>query len=140
MNRRDVRRSLHLVRQIRGRKVLPGPKGETCDLEAVFEELNQRYFDGLLARPALSWSPRPSRSMLGHYDPSHNAIIVSRLLDSPRVPRLAAEYVMFHEMLHLRFPVEHRGARRRVHTSEFRQAERAFARLAEARLVLKRMA
>ena len=139
MNRRDVRRSLHLVRQIRGRKVLRGPKGETCDLDEVFEELNFRYFDGLLARPALSWSPRPSHSMLGHYDPSHNAIIVSRLLDSPGVPRLAAEYVLFHEMLHLRFPIEHRGARRRVHTREFRQAERGFPRLAEAKLILKQL-
>ena len=140
MNRRDVRRSLHLVRQIRGRKVLSGSKGETCDLDEVFEELNLRYFDGLLARPALSWSMRPSHSMLGHYDPSHNAIIVSRLLDSPGVPRLAAEYVLFHEMLHLRFPVEHCGARRRVHTTEFRHAERAFAHLAEAKLILKQLA
>ena len=139
MNRRDVRRSLHLVRQIRGRKVLVGPKGETCDLDEIFEELNFRYFDGLLAKPALSWSVRPSRSMLGHYDPSHNAIIVSRLLDSREVPRLALEYVLFHEMLHLRYPVEHSGARRRVHTREFRQAERDFPHLAEAKRILKHL-
>jgi len=140
MNRRDVRRNLHLVRQIRGRKVLRGPKGETCDLDEAFEVLNFRHFDGLLARPALSWSVRRSRTVLGHYDPSHNAIIVSRLLDSPATPRLAVEYVLFHEMLHLRFPVEHSGARRRVHTREFRQAERAFPRLAEAKLILKSLA
>ncbi len=137
MNRRDVRRSVHLVRQIRGRKQLSGPRGEVYDLDEIFEELNQRHFHGLLARPSLSWSPRPSRTMLGHYDPSHNAIIVSRLLDSPEVPRLATEYVLFHEMLHLRFPVEHHGARRSVHTRELREAERAFPRLAEAKQILK---
>ena len=137
MKRRDVRRSVHLVRQIRGRKQLSGPRGEVYDLDEIFEELNQRHFHGLLARPSLSWSPRPSRTMLGHYDPSHNAIIVSRLLDSPEVPRLATEYVLFHEMLHLRFPVEHHGARRSVHTRELREAERAFPRLAEAKQILK---
>ena len=42
--------------------------------------------------------------MLGHYDPSHNAIVISRILDAAAVPRLVVEYVMFHEMLHLRIP------------------------------------
>ena len=137
MNRRDVRRSVHLVRQIRGRKQLSGPRGAAYDLEEIFEELNRRHFHGLLARPSLSWSPRPSRTVLGHYDPSHNAIILSRLLDSLEVPRLAAEYVLFHEMLHLRFPVEHHGARRSVHTKGLREAERAFPQLAEAKRILK---
>ncbi|HSW49346.1 MAG TPA: SprT-like domain-containing protein [Bryobacteraceae bacterium] len=140
MNRRDVRRSVHLVRQIRGRKQLGGPRGEAYDLEEVFEELNLRHFHGLLARPALSWSQRPSRTMLGHYDPSHNAIIISRLLDSREVPRLATEYVLYHEMLHLRFPVEHRGARRSVHPEEFRRAEKEFPRLADAKRILKQLA
>jgi hypothetical protein len=90
-----------------------------------------------MAQPLLGWSRRPSRATLGHYDPSHNAIILSRLLDSDQVPRLTVEYVMFHEMLHLRFPVEHRGARRCVHTREFKVAERQFARLKEAKQMLK---
>lgn len=139
LNRRDVRRSIHLVRQIRGRKVVSGPKGVHFDLEEIFDELNRRHFDGLLARPALGWSPRPSRSILGHFDPSHNAIIISRLLDRPEVPRLAVEYVLFHEMLHLRYPVEHQGAARRVHTAELRAAERAFPGFREAKQILRRL-
>jgi hypothetical protein len=75
--------------------------------------------------------------ILGHYDPSHNAIILSRLLDGAAVLRLAVEYVLFHEMLHLRFPVDHRGARRCVHTPEFKQAEKEFPQLAEAKELLK---
>lgn len=139
LNRRDVRRSIHLVRQIRGRKVLGGPQGETYDLEKIFDELNQRHFDGLLARPALSWSPRPSRSILGHFDPAHNAIIMSRILDRAEVPRVAVEYVLYHEMLHLRYPVEHHGAARRVHTKDFRAAERLFPDFEEAKRVLSRL-
>jgi hypothetical protein len=35
--------------------------------------------------------------------------------------------------------VDHRGLRRRVHTHEFRQAEKQFPRLAEAKEILKRL-
>ena len=137
LNRRDMRRQMHLIRQIRGRKYLTGPRGEFHDLEEVFESLNRDHFHGLLGRPLLGWSRNPSRSMLGHFDPSHNAIIISRIFDSLEVPRLALEYVMFHEMLHLRHPVDHTGARRRVHTREFRQAEREFPQLKRAKEILR---
>lgn len=139
LNRKDMRRSLQLIRQARGRKFVSGPKGDCYDLESMFERLNQAYFHGLMARPQLGWSRRASRTMLGHYDPSHNAIILSKLLDDLKVPELAVQYVLFHEMLHLRYPVEHRGARRCVHTPEFKEAERQFEHWREARLLLKRL-
>lgn len=139
LNRKEMRRRMHLVRQIRGRKFLSGPRGQHYDLDEIFEELNQAYFGGLMGRPRMGWSRTASRTMLGHYDPSHNAIVISRIFDSPSVPRLALEYVVFHEMLHLRYPVDHTGARRRVHTREFREAEKQFPRLAEARELLKRL-
>jgi hypothetical protein len=105
----------------------------------VFEELNAKYFNRMLGQPRLGWSRRPSRSLLGHFDPSHNAIIISSLFDCAEVDRLALEYVMFHEMLHLRHPVEHGGAKRRVHTREFRQAEKQFDRFREAKELLKKL-
>ncbi|MEO7145865.1 MAG: SprT-like domain-containing protein, partial [Bryobacteraceae bacterium] len=133
LNRSEMRRTLQLVRQIRGRKFVSGPQGECHDLETLFEELNFRYFHGLMARPLLGWSRQASRVNLGHYDPSHNAIILSRILDRTATPKVAVEYVLFHEMLHLRFPVDHRGARRCVHTPQFKVAEKQFERLAEAK-------
>ena len=139
LNRREMRRSLHLVRQIRGRKFVSGPQGEAYNLEEIFERLNAEYFHGLMARPVLGWSRKPSRVTLGHYDPSHNAIILSKLLDRPQVPVLAVEYVLFHEILHLRHTVDHSGARRRVHTREFKEAEKTFPRLKEAKELLKRL-
>ena len=105
----------------------------------MFEELNFRYFHGLMARPVLGWSPFASRSMLGHYDPPHNAIVLSRILDRAETPRLAVEYVLFHEMLHLRHPAEHRGARRCVHTREFKEAEKQFEHLREATALLRKL-
>ena len=139
LNRKDMRRQAQLVRQIRGRKFISGPQGERYNLEEVFERLNREHFDGLMGRPQLGWSRGASRSMLGHFDPSHNAIIISRILDRPAAPPLALDYVMFHEMLHLQHPVDHNGARRRVHTREFREAEKKFPRLKEAKELLKRL-
>ena len=139
LNRKDMRRSLQLVKQARGRKLISGPKGSWFDLESIFEELNGRYFHGMIGRPLLGWSRKPSRTMLGHYDPSHNTIVLSRFLDRSGVPRMVVEYVLFHEMLHLRYPVEHRGARRCVHTREFKQAEKEFDGLKAAKELLKRI-
>ena len=86
LNRKDVRRQMHLVRQLRGRKMLSGPQGKHYNLEEIFEKLNVEYFDGLLGRPALGWSLHRSRTMLGHFDPSHNAIILSKIFDEAGVP------------------------------------------------------
>lgn len=139
LNRRDVRRQAQLIRQLRGRKFLSGPAGQHYHLEEVFERLNRQFFNGMMGRPQLGWSRQASRSMLGHFDPSHNAIIISRIFDRPEVPALAMDYVMFHEMLHLRHPVDHAGSRRRVHTKEFREAEKAFPHLKEAKAALKKL-
>jgi hypothetical protein len=139
LNRRDVRRQAHIVRQIRGRKFISGPKGEHRDLEEVFERLNADHFNGLMARPLLGWSRGASRGLLGHFDPAHNAIIISRIFDRAETPPLTLDYVMFHEMLHLRYPVDHNGARRRVHTKEFREAEKEFPQWKEAKEMLKRL-
>lgn len=139
LNRRDMRRQAHLVRQIRGRKFVSGPVGEYRNLGEIFDSLNSRFFDGLMGQPQLGWSRTKSRNMLGHYDPSHNAIIISRIFDQELVPLLALEYVMFHEMLHLRYPVDHSGRRRRVHTREFHAEEKKFPQLKEVKEILKRL-
>lgn len=139
LNRRDVRRSLDLVREIRGRKRIEPARGRHYDLDQMFEDLNFQYFFGLMARPRLGWSPNASRTLLGHYDPPHNAIVLSRILDRAETPRLAVEYVLFHEMLHLRYPAEHNGSRRCVHTQAFKQAEKQFEKLREAKALLRRL-
>ena len=129
----------HLVRQIRGRKRIVSARGHAYDLEAIFDELNTRFFHGLLARPQMTWSSEHARNRLGHYDPAHNAIVVSRVFDHARVPRCAVEYIVYHEMLHLKHPVRLRGSRRCIHSSEFQAEERLFPHLEEALRFLKRL-
>ncbi len=125
------------VRQLRGRKRLESAQGTYYDLDEVFDTLNVRFFYGLLGRPQMSWSAEKARRLLGHYDPAHNAIIISKVFDQARVPRLAVEYIVYHEMLHLKHPVRMRGSRRCVHGKEFREDEKAFPQIDEARLFLK---
>jgi hypothetical protein len=139
LNRRDIRRQISTVRQERGRKVHRGAKGIFYNLEDVFEQLNREHFGGMMARPELGWSHVRSRTRLGHFDPSHNMIMISRIFDDPRTPRLALDYVMFHEMLHLRYPVDHSGSRRCVHTPEFKAHEKQFPAYREAKALLKKL-
>src|SRR5581483_6267609 len=123
----------HLVRQMRGRKRITTPRGHVYHLEEIFEDLNLKYFHGLMARPLMTWSTERARNRLGHYDPAHNAIVVSSVFDHPRVPRYVVEYIVYHEMLHLKHPVKLRGSRRCVHPAEFQTEEKLFERLADAK-------
>ena len=134
-----IREKAHLLRQLRGRKRLESPNGHFYNLDKIFDELNTRFFYGLLARPELTWSQNHARNSLGHYDPAHNAIVVSRIFDQARVPRYALEYIVYHEMLHLKHPVKLRGSRRCVHPPEFQAEEKLFPRLHEAREFIKRL-
>jgi predicted metal-dependent hydrolase len=137
VSQRDIREKAHLLRQIRGRKHIDTAHGQTYNLESIFDELNLKYFHGLLARPQMTWSRDQARNNLGHYDPAHNAIVISRIFDHPRVPRPAVEYIVYHEMLHLKHPVKVRGWRRCVHSAEFQAEEKLFPRLEEAKQFLK---
>ena len=137
LNRVDVRRTLHLVKNQRGRKQLRAPQGQFFDLHQIFDELNVEFFGGMMAEPQLGWSIRPSHTTLGHYDPSHNTIILSSILDAADAPELAVRYVVFHEMLHLRHPTEHRATRRCVHTPAFKADERQFPAFEDAKKALK---
>ena len=129
----------HLLRQMRGRKRIETAQGRIYNLESVFDDLNVRFFHGLLARPQMTWSRHHARNSLGHYDPAHNAIVVSRVFDHPRVPRCAVEYIVYHEMLHLKHPVKLRGSRRCVHSAAFQAEERMFPDLERAKQFLQRL-
>jgi hypothetical protein len=134
-----VARGAAHIRQTRGRKRISTHLGHHYDLEEVFESINRRFFHGLLGRPTLTWSAHVARRMLGHYDAAHNTIVVSRVFDRPDTPRCAIEYLLYHEMLHLKHPVRVKAGRRCVHSREFQAEERLFPELDEAKEYLKRI-
>jgi hypothetical protein len=134
-----VTRQTERIRQMRGRKKISTAKGEYYDLNEIFESLNQRFFHGLMGCPQLTWSEHNARRLLGHYDAAHNTIMISRVFDRKNTPRYAIEYLMYHEMLHLKHPVKVRGGRRCVHSREFQAEENLFPHLEEAKAYLKQL-
>ena len=134
-----VIRQTEVIRHTRGSKRWSGPEGHYYNLEEVFDSLNVRFFGGLLGRPELTWSEHHAKRSLGHYDAAHNTIVVSRVFDRPSSPRYAIEYLLYHEMLHLKHPVKMRGLRRCVHSREFKAEEACFPHLAEALAFIKRI-
>ena len=133
----DVAAKARLMRQMRGRKHIHSARGHHYHLEEIFAELNRRFFHGLMGRPQLTWSREHARNRLGHYDPAHNTIVISRVFDDARVPRYAVEYIMYHEMLHLKHPVKLRGSRRCVHSREFVAEENLFPEVGKAKKFLR---
>jgi hypothetical protein len=134
-----VLRQTERIRQTRGRKKISTAKGDHYDLDEVFETLNLRFFHGLMGRPLLTWSEHKARRLLGHYDAAHNTIMISRVFDRRNTPRYAIEYLMYHEMLHLRHPVKVRSGRRCVHSREFQEDEKLFPELERAKAYLKEL-
>jgi len=134
-----VTRQTELIRHARGSKRFFGPEGRFYNLDEVFETLNVRFFSGLLGRPNLTWSEHHAKRSLGHYDAAHNTIVVSRVFDRPSSPRYAIEYLLYHEMLHLKHPVKMRGLRRCVHSAAFKAEEAQFPQLAEAMAFIRRL-
>jgi hypothetical protein len=131
-----------ITRMRRGRvRVAQGNgRGQHFDLSSLFDELNRKYFGGALQRPHIGWSARSWRRQFGCYDPGPNQILLNRRMDGPGVPACAVEYVLFHEMLHVKHPTRRSGCSLVSHSREFREEEKRFVGFERARRVLDRLA
>lgn len=124
----------------KGTKKLTSPVGDYYDLSEIFADLNEVYFDGNLEKPLLSWSQKRTYRRLGHHDPAHEAIIISKSLDAPRVPAYVVAFILYHEMLHIKHPLTYKNGRRYIHTREFRNDEEQFEFFEEAEHWIERNA
>ncbi len=135
----ELLRASDLTRRQRGRKMISTSSGRVYDLERMFARLNRRHFGGEMEMPVLTWSQRRTRSILGHHDAAHNTITISKTLDSADVPEWFVEYIMFHEMLHIKHPARIIKGRRYYHTQAFRTDERNYPRYQQAQDWLDRV-
>ena len=124
----NVLRASDIARQKRGRKVISSARGKVYDLGELFERINRRYFDGEIEKPVLTWSKRRAKRILGHHDAVHNTITISKALDARDVPEWFVEYILYHEMLHIKHPAKIINGRRYYHTPAFRSEEQRFPR------------
>jgi hypothetical protein len=136
----QVLRASDIARRRRGRKIITSARGRVYDLEKMFARLNRRYFNGELEKPSLTWSQRRTRRILGHHDAVHDTIVVSKTLDARDVPEWFVEYILYHEMLHIKHPARLINGRRYYHTNAFRADEQRFPYFDEAQAWLDRVA
>ena len=139
LNQRSVRKQVLHIRRTRRRKWLGAAQGAHFNLEEIFDELNVKFFAGRLLRPQISWSRTISRTTLGHFDSAHNAIIISKIFDRPKTPRFLVAYILYHEMLHMKYPVTHSRGRRCFHSFAFRKEEKLFPQFAEAKKLIEQL-
>lgn len=135
-----TRMRISQMRRARVRLAATSPRGDHFDLGKMFEELNGRYFSGQLQRPHIGWSARSWRRQFGCYDPGPNQILLNRRMDHPRIPPFVVEYVLFHEMLHVKHPTRRSGCSLVSHSPQFRAEEKRFEQFAPARRILDRLA
>jgi predicted metal-dependent hydrolase len=135
-----MRSRIDRMRRRRVRRVPTLAQGRHHDLSVLFERLNQQYFEGGLQRPHIGWSTRNWRRQFGCYDPGPNQIVLNRRMDRPGVPQFVVEYVLYHEMLHVKHPTRRSGCSLVSHSPEFRAEEKRFTQFTIARKFLDQLA
>lgn len=106
-------------------------KGRFFDIQAIFDDLNKRYFDQKV-RCTITWgrlvnSGKPRRTIkVGSYILEHNLIRIHPGLDQEWIPLFYIQWVIFHEMLHVVHPINTVNGRRRFHTNAFARDEQRF--------------
>jgi hypothetical protein len=107
-------------------------QGKVYDLEAMAQDLSERFFEGQFPKVPVFWSAKKAKRYWGKYYPDPARIVINSRLDRPKVPRYVVEAVLYHEMLHHAIGVRTVCGRKRAHTHEFRRAERAFPHHSQA--------
>lgn len=112
------------------REVTLRPAGRSHDLQAIFDRLNQRYFEGKL-EARITWgnaSRRKNRRSIkmGSFSVEDRIIRIHPVLDQADVPEYVVAWIVFHEMLHGKHEVRRVHGRRCFHSREFAEEERAF--------------
>ena len=105
--------------------------GRCFNLQSIYEEINQQYFNGSLLLK-ITWfgrdNYRPKRQVdLGLFFDHMKLIKIHRILDDPKVPKEVIKFIIYHEMLHAVYPVEMDSKGRRiVHSKAFNEKEAQF--------------
>jgi len=114
--------------------------GQQFDLNGLFDDLNARFFAGGLEKPHLGWSMRGWRRQFGSFDPGPNQILLNRRMDRPEILQYVVEYVLYHEMLHVKHPTRKSGCSLISHSAGFRAEEKLFPEFERARKALDKLA
>jgi hypothetical protein len=102
------------------------PAGKYVDLEPLFKNINEQYFDMSLRINGIGWTQRILKSFYANYALAYGTISINRAFDHPDVPPFVLEYLIYHEALHSIYPPRMIHGRLVKHTSELKKAEKSF--------------
>jgi hypothetical protein len=120
-------------------------RGRHHDLLRLFQDINDRYFDGSV-NAVVTWGSggkggtrakirsgsrrgklKPRKTIkLGSYSAVDCMVRIHPALDQKWVPRYFVQYILYHEMLHHVIPASRGLGRVNFHPPEFRERERQF--------------
>jgi hypothetical protein len=128
-----IEQNQHIIRQQkrRPRNLTLRTSGRHHDLQAIFDRLNQVWFDGRL-EARITWGPAASRRQrrrsikMGSFAVEDRIIRVHPALDQDCVPEFFVAWIVYHEMLHGKHEVRRENGRRRFHTAAFLEEERRY--------------
>ena len=128
--RKFINQNTHLLKIKPLRAVSIKTRGRYHDLLSIYKALNAEYFNGNISS-SITWGNggpkyRARKRTLGSYNAQNNMIRINPLLDNNKVPKYFLEFVVYHEMLHADMGVADNGARRSVHSREFKKRETHF--------------
>jgi len=128
--RNFINQNTHLLRIKPLRAVNIKTRGRCYDLLCIYDMLNEEYFNGNISA-SITWGNggpkyRARKRTLGSYNAQNNMIRINPLLDNNKVPKYFLEFIVYHEMLHADVGVAVNGARRSVHSREFKKRETYF--------------
>ena len=121
----------------RSRNLTLSPFGSVYDLEVLLNSLRRKGLVEDGEGTFLSWTDRPNRFRMGYCSVLMKVVAISSALDRKDVPDYAAEYVLYHEMLHLKMGTD---SLRSYHDADFKREERQYPRWREAENWLKKVA
>jgi hypothetical protein len=121
----------------RSRNLTLSALGQAYDLEVLLGSLRRKGLVEDGKGTFLSWTDKPNRFRMGYCSTLMRVVAISSALDSRQVPDFVAEYVLYHEMLHL---VTRSDSLRSYHDAEFKRMERRFPRWREAENWLRQVA
>lgn len=110
-------------------------------LEIIFEDLNKQFFSDSIAAQ-IRWgqcrkSKKTRRSiLLGSYNGLKKTITIHPALSQSEIPLICLERVVFHEMLHQKFPQKN-NERNCIHHKEFLDFEKQYPYLKQADIWIK---
>jgi predicted metal-dependent hydrolase len=128
--RKFIKDNAPLIHQKTSRKITVRTSGRHHDIAMLYDEVNREYFQNRID-VKITWGTGRTglwvrKRTLGSYSSESNLIRINPVLDSSRVPRYYIKFVIFHEMLHAELGTPQKGARRCIHSAEFRRREMTY--------------